>query len=128
MTNEKDSDYLLVISMFGTKRTKQNVARTGLLSANLVSTDMLPLMDYFGTHHADDGKKDGIAYSFSRGEVLDVPVLDCSRWVYECETARAVETGESTTFFCRIRNIQMDPSFHGYRPGWQAAFHAHAAV
>ena len=40
--------------------------------------------------------------------MLDVPVLNESRWVYECEVARTVETGDSTTFFCRIRNIQMD--------------------
>ncbi len=38
----------------------------------------------------------------------DVPVLNESRWVYECEVARTVETGDSTTFFCHIRNIQMD--------------------
>ena len=52
VTGEKGNDYLLVISMFGTKRTKQNVIRTGVLSVNLVSTDMLELMDYLGTHHA----------------------------------------------------------------------------
>ena len=108
VTNEKDSDYLLVVSMFGTKQTKLNVVRTGVLSVNLVSTDMLELMDYFGTHRAMDGKKDGIAYGVSRGETVDVPVLDASRWVYECEAVRSVETGESTTFFCRIKNVQID--------------------
>lgn len=108
VTNEKDSDYLLVVSMYGTKQTKLNVVRTGVLSVNLVSTDMLELMDYFGTHRARDGKKDGIAYGVSRGEVVDVPVLDASRWVYECEAVRSVETGESTTFFCRIKNVQID--------------------
>lgn len=108
VTCEKGDDYLLVVSMFGTKRTKQNVIRTGLLSANLVSTDMLGLMDYFGAHHASDGKKDAIPYNVCRGEVLDVPVLDESRWVYECEVVKSVEIGESTTFFCRIKNIQMD--------------------
>ena len=108
ITNEKDNDYLLIISMAGTKTTKQNVIRTGLLSVNLVSTDMLELMDYFGTHRAKDGKKDGIPYEVSRGEVVDVPILDASRWVYECEVIRAVETGNSTTFFCRIKNIQID--------------------
>ena len=108
VTNEKDSDYLLVVSMFGTKQTKLNVVRTGVLSVNLVSTDMLELMDYFGTHRARDGKKDGIAYGVSRGETVDVPVLDASRWVYECEVVRSVETGESTTFFCRIKNVQID--------------------
>ncbi len=108
ITNEKDDDYLLVVSMFGTKRTKQNVIRTGIFSANLVSTGMLPLMDYFGSKHAKDGSKDDISYEVVRGEVLDVPVLNESRWVYECEVTRSVETGDSTTFFCRIRNIQMD--------------------
>ena len=108
ITNEKDDDYLLVISMFGTKKTKQNVLRTGALSVNLVSTDMLELMDYFGTHHAKDGKKDAIPYRVCRGETVDVPILDASRWVYECEVAKSVETGESTTFFCRIKNVQID--------------------
>ena len=108
VTHEKGDGYLLVISMFGTKRTKQNVLRTKVFSANLVSTDMLPLMDYFGSRHGRDGQKDGVEYEISRGEVLDVPVLEQSRWVYECEVARTVETGDSTTFFCPIRNIQMD--------------------
>ena len=108
VTSEKEDDYLLTVSMAGTKRTKQNVIRTGILSVNLVSTDMLELMDYFGTHHAKDGKKDGISYDVCRGDVVDVPILDASRWVYECEVVRSVETGESTTFFCRIKNIQID--------------------
>ena len=107
-TQGEDEGYLLVISMFGTKMTKLNVIRTGIFSANLVSQDMLLLMDYFGSKHAKDGKKNDISYDVSRGEVLDVPTLDASRWVYECEVVRSVETGDSTTFFCRIRNIQMD--------------------
>lgn len=108
VTHEEGDGYLLVISMFGLKMTKQNILRTGVFSANLVSTDMLPLMDYFGSRHARDGKKDGVSYTVSRGEVVDVPVLDESRWVYECEVEKTMETGDSTTFFCRIRNIQMD--------------------
>jgi len=108
VTHKEGDGYLLVISMFGRKRTKQNVIRTGIFSANLVSTDMLPLMDYFGSKHAKDGKKNDMEYGVSRGAVLDVPTLDESPWVYECEVARSVETGDSTTFFCHIKNIQMD--------------------
>ncbi len=108
VTHEKGDGYMLVISMSGTKRTKQNVLREKTFSANLVSTDMLPLMDYFGSRHAENGRKDEMEYSVSSGAVLDVPVLDQSRWVYECEVSRIVETGDSVTFFCRIRNIQMD--------------------
>ncbi len=37
-----------------------------------------------------------------------MPVLDASRWVYECEVTQSVETGSSTTFFYRIRNVQID--------------------
>ena len=105
---EKGDDYILTVSMFGSKMTKRNVRRTGVLSVNLVSTDMLPLMDYFGTHSALDGKKDAVPCGVGRGEVVNVPTLDQSRWVYECEVEKDVETGETTTFFCRIRNIQID--------------------
>ncbi len=108
VTYEGENEYLLVVSMFGTKMTKQNVIRTGLLSVNLVSTDILPLMDYFGSRSAKSGKKDGVSYTVSRGKALNVPVLDESRWVYECEVVQSVETGASTTFFCRVRNIQID--------------------
>jgi flavin reductase (DIM6/NTAB) family NADH-FMN oxidoreductase RutF len=107
-TCQEGDEYLLVISMFGTKMTKQNVIRTGLFSANLVSRKMLPLMDFFGSKYSKDGKKNDITYGVSRGTVLDVPTLDESPWVYECEVARSVETGDSTTFFCHIRSIQMD--------------------
>ena len=70
VTHEEGDGYLLVISMFGTKMTKRNVQRTGVFSANLVSTDMLPLMDYFGSRHGKDGNKAGISYDVSRGEKL----------------------------------------------------------
>ena len=106
-THEEGDGYLFVISMSGTKLTKRNVLRTGIFSANLVSTDMLPLMDYFGSRRGEDGAKDGIPYDVVRGEVLDVPVLDASRWVYECEVERTVETGDSATCYCRSRNRQM---------------------
>lgn len=107
-TQEKEPGYLLVINMFGTKTTKQNVIRNGKLSVNLVSSDMLQLMDYLGAKHGKDGAKDDLKYGVSRGEILDVPTLDASRWVYECELVRTVETGDSTSFFCSIRNIQID--------------------
>ncbi len=68
--------FLLVVSMFGTKKTKMNVKKTGRLSANLVSTDMLPLVDYFGSVSGHQGLK-------------------------------TVTCGESDTFFCEIKNVQI---------------------
>ena len=65
-------------------------------------------MDYFGLSHGKDGQKNELLYDFSRGQVIEVPVLDSSPWVYECEVVKSVEIGESTTFFCKIRNVQID--------------------
>ncbi|MDF2905871.1 MAG: hypothetical protein K0R34_1192 [Herbinix sp.] len=104
-----DTDhYMLVISMFGTKKTKQNVIKTKQLSANLVSTDMLHLLDYFGSHSGHNGVKDKKIYDYSDGEILHVPTLDLSKWVYECEVKEVVQTGDSDTFFCDIKNVQVD--------------------
>jgi flavin reductase (DIM6/NTAB) family NADH-FMN oxidoreductase RutF len=57
-----NDQYMLVISMFGSKKTKMNVIKTKLLSANLVSTDMLYLMDYFGSKSGNKGLKDKLSY------------------------------------------------------------------
>ena len=107
-TCEKDDDYLIVISMYGTKKTKQNVHRTKQFSINLVSTDMLMLMDYFGQTSGNDGIKDAIPYTYGKGFCADAPTLDLSRWVCECEVVQTVTTGESDTFFCRVKNVQVD--------------------
>ena len=82
------------------------IIRTGVFSANLVSVDMLELMDYFGTHHAANGNKDDVSYTVSKGEILDVPVLGASRWVYECIVEKSVDIGESTTYFCKIKKFK----------------------
>ena len=69
VTNEKDDDYLLIISMFGTKKTKENVIRTGILSVNLVSTDMVGLMDYLVPIMERTEKKTAF-YTMFPGELL----------------------------------------------------------
>lgn len=98
---------LIIISMYGTKQTKLNTMRTGLLTVNLVSRDMLPLMDYFGQTSGKDGVKNELEYTWSRAECIDAPTLDDARWVCECEVVSTVPTGESHTFFCRIHNVQL---------------------
>ena len=54
ITNEKDNDYLLTISMFGKKKTKQNVLRTGVLSVNTFDIDLTKLdpVIYSGMYHS----------------------------------------------------------------------------
>ena len=104
----KDDHYMLVISMNGSKQTKLNIAKNKMLSANLVSTDMLILVDYFGSNSGKEIVKDGILYEHSRGGVLHVPTLDMSRWVYECEVSDVFQTGDSDTYFCPVKDVQVD--------------------
>lgn len=107
-TCEEGDEYLIVISMYGEKKTRLNVQRTGQFSINLVSTRMLALMDYFGQTSGHDGVKDGMAYTYKKAVCVDAPTLDESRWVCECEVLSSVVTGQSETFFCRVKNVQVD--------------------
>lgn len=100
--------FMLVVSMFGTKKTKMNVRKTMRLSANLVSADMLPLADYLGSVSGHDGVKSGMGYGVGEGEIVKAPTLDASKWVYELEVSKIVTCGESDTFFCEIKNVQID--------------------
>ena len=98
---------IFVANMYGKKQTKINIARTGLLSANLVSCDMLELLDFFGAHTGLEAKKDALPYDWSDGEKVHAPTLDVSRFVYELEVERTIEICENTTqYHCGIRNAQ----------------------
>lgn len=99
--------FLLVISMFGNKKTKTNLKETMQLSANLVSTDMLGLLDYLGSVSGHDGLKDRLSYDISEALTVNAPTLDVSRWVYELEVVKTIPCGASDTYFCRIENVQV---------------------
>lgn len=110
-TFREEEEPLLVISMWGTKQTKRNVQRTGQFSVNLVSTDMLELVDYFGSTSGRQGIKNALPYAYSRAPFVCAPTLDCSRWVAECEVVQTVQTGKSDTFFCKVHNVQIDEQY-----------------
>ena len=102
-----DNDHsLMVISMNGAKKTKDNIARANLLSANLVSVDMLELLDYFGSCSGLDEPKNALPYEYEDGRVLRVPTLNISRRVFECEVVNTFQTSDTTTYFCICKNCQ----------------------
>jgi len=102
-----DGDHpLMTVSMNGAKKTKDNIARTGMLSANLVSTDMLELLDYFGSCSGLEAQKNALPYDYEDGRVLRVPTLNVSRRVFECEVVNIFETSDTTTYFCKCKNRQ----------------------
>ena len=93
----------------GTKETAKRVLETGVFSASLVTISMIELADYCGItsgYQTDKVTDTGVAWS--RGAVLDVPVLDDSPWVYECAVVKTLDIGNGTVYFGEIKNILVD--------------------
>ncbi|MDF2588327.1 MAG: flavin reductase family protein [Anaerocolumna sp.] len=103
----------LMMTIGGSKQTKTNILRENMFSANLISEDNLWLADYFGTTRAEDKIKNDIAYNFNWGKYLNVPVLEQSKWVYECEVSRVIELDGAHLFLADIKNIQIDKNLIG---------------
>ena len=101
----------IMLGIGGKKKTKDNILRDKLFSANLVSSDMLWLADYFGCTHGKDGLKDKIKYQYSNGSAVNVPVLDDSKWVFECEVKKIINLDDSDIFVSEIKNIQIAEQF-----------------
>ena len=97
---------LMVINMNGSKKTKDNISRTNMMSVNLVSVDMLELLDYFGSCSGLEAPKNALPYEYENGHVLPVPTLNVSRRVFECEVVNTFETSDTTTYFCVSKNCQ----------------------
>lgn len=99
----------LMFASRGHKMTPALVVRTGAFSANLVTVSMVHLADYFGNVSGHTTSKCAdTAVCWSRGAVLDVPVLDDSPWVFECELVKTVSYANSMVFFGEVRNILVD--------------------
>lgn len=105
-----DGKLSAMVSMGGSKLTKDRIHATGVFSANLVSERLLPLADYFGTNDGYDAQKMDIDYSSMPGAVLPVPVLADSPWSYELEVKHTVELNDSEVYICTIRNVLADES------------------
>lgn len=101
----------IMLGIGGRKKTKDNILRGKVFSANQVNADMIWLADYFGCTHGNDGIKNKVKYSFDNGSVLDVPVLESSKWVFECEVNKIIELEDSHIFISKIKNIQISEQF-----------------
>ena len=78
-----DGELGVMCSIGGNKTTRENIERGKIFSANLVTEELLDAADYLGSTSGKDPNKMKIDLDIGKGEVLDVPVLDESRWVYE---------------------------------------------
>ncbi|MFV0401200.1 MAG: flavin reductase family protein [Oscillospiraceae bacterium] len=99
----------LVISINGITRKKQtseNIERTGVLSATVVTPDLLPFVEQRNRGTQTGGN----AVSFpetEQGRVLDVPLLKAAAWSYECRVIQTTKIGDCCTHFAEFMQVNV---------------------
>jgi flavin reductase (DIM6/NTAB) family NADH-FMN oxidoreductase RutF len=104
---------MMMFASRGKKLTRELVERNGMFSANLVTTNMMFMADYFGnTSGYEKNKCEDIQVEYSKGGVLNVPVLKESSWVYECSLVDVIAKGGGYIYIGEIKNIMVDEAIN----------------
>ena len=103
-----DSELGVMACIGSEKLTKDRIHANGVFSANLVTEALLPLADYLGNQEGYTPGKMDVPIAITKGEVLDVPVLNESPCVFELEVRQSIPTDGGEVFLCKIRNVLMD--------------------
>jgi flavin reductase (DIM6/NTAB) family NADH-FMN oxidoreductase RutF len=101
----------IMMTIGGSKLTKTNILREKKFSANLITEDIIWLADYLGNTKGEEKEKNEIEYHYHWGNKLNVPIIEESHWVYECEVSRLIELDGSHLFLSNIKNIQIDKEY-----------------
>ncbi|MDN3956330.1 flavin reductase family protein [Sporolactobacillus laevolacticus] len=100
---------ILMFASRGKKLTRELVEKNGVFSANLVSTEMMYMADYFGNASGyNKNKCDDIGAKYIKGMVLNVPALEKSPWVYECAVIEMIPRNRGCIYIGEIKNILVD--------------------
>lgn len=99
----------LVLSMFGNKRTKDNIARDGFLTATIVTPDMLALVeDLGGPPVADKGAAvTARGYAIEKARTVAAPLIAGSKFSYECQVRETLQIGDTHTYFAEIKEVNV---------------------
>ena len=97
----------ILVSMNKNHYTNQGIRKSGKLSINLVSRDMLPKADYVGSVSGASVDKSGV-FDFHWGE-NGTPVIDASPLTMECDVVDIYETEGFDNFICSIANTYATP-------------------
>ena len=93
----------------GSKRTKDNIHKSRVFSANLVTEKILPLADYMGVVDGNKPEKmEGLDLEIEKGQVLPVPVLMDSPVTFELEVKEFLPRQDGEVMLCAIRNVLQD--------------------
>jgi flavin reductase (DIM6/NTAB) family NADH-FMN oxidoreductase RutF len=102
----------IMVGLGSARQARENVKRDGLFTMNLVSRDMVWLADCLGSSIGTEEQLAGFTYTSGKGEVLNAPILQESKLIFECETTNSMEMeANSTIFFGEIKNILLDESY-----------------
>ena len=100
---------MLMFASRGRKVTREQVEKKRMFSVNLVTTEMMDIADYFGIQSGfDTDKCEIVNVNCTKGEILNVPIIDMSPWVYECQLIDMVQEGEGTIYIGEVKNIIVD--------------------
>lgn len=97
----------LVVSIWGDKRTKENIGRTGLFSAAVLTPDLLPLAEQCNRGTYRQARFEQMHFAVERGGALDVPLLADAKYSFECRVLTTTEIGKTTTYFGEIAHVKM---------------------
>ena len=105
-----DGEMGVMCAIGGDKTTLQNIKRTKIFSANLVTEELLSAADYLGCTSGKDPDKMKIDLDIGKGEVLDVPILNNSPVNFELEVTDFIYKHDGTVMLCKMRNVLQDES------------------
>ena len=97
----------ILVSMNKNHYTNQGIRKSGKLSINLVSRDMLPKADYVGSVSGASVDKSGV-FDYHWGE-NGTPVIDASPLTMECNVVDIYETEGFDNFICSVANTYAAP-------------------
>ncbi|WP_425449107.1 flavin reductase family protein [Dethiothermospora halolimnae] len=93
----------------GKKLTRELVEKNRMFSANLITTEMMHLADYCGMNSGySSNKMLDMEVGCKKGEVLSVPILEPSPWVYECQVTDIISQENGAIYVGEVKNIQVD--------------------
>lgn len=99
-----DGELSITLCMDGEKSAKDDIRRTGVFSANLVTEEMLPLTDQLASTRGEDRAEIIRRIIVSEGQELPVPILEGSPLCYELKLKQTIHLNGSDLFVCQICN------------------------
>ena len=106
-----DEELGVMCCIGGNKLTRENIERSKMFSANIVTEELLPMADYLGSIEGrNPDKMKNITLDIAKGEVLEVPIINKAPVIFELEVTDFIQKHDCEIMLCKIRNVLQDES------------------